>query len=345
VKNRLFITLTDVKGSRQFTMLRPHLYRVLFIFLLTLLSLILYPIWLKEHNNQLLFSNNALLEQQHQIKQQTEALHVRHQQLSEQLEQQTATLALNQQQYQHLVKQIHFSDSDILATADRFDVLANQVAFRKMLLQIMPNGRPVRYDRVTSSFGHRFHPFLKKRYLHKGIDVHSRLGTPVVATADGLVTNVQKSVGGFGKLIKVTHPMGFTTYYGHLKTIGVNTNQVVRKGEVIGYSGNTGRSTGPHLHYEVRFGNVAHDPANFILLTLNNFDQQLEKIEDIPWASLMDNMQRVMAIKPLLSSPKIVTSPVNLILTAACTSTVGCQATSIAKAPLPSAGQGMLMAK
>ena len=267
MKNRLSITLTDVTGSRQFSVVRQHLYRILFITLLIILVLVAYPLWLKSNNSQLLISNNALLEQQHLLQRQTAALHERHQQLNQQLEEQVAELALNQQQFDLLVKQIHFTDSDIFSTSDRFDLLSNQIAFRKMLLQIMPNGRPVVYDRVTSSFGHRTHPFHKKRYLHKGIDVHSRIGTPVVATADGVVTNVQHSAEGFGKLIKVTHPMGFTTYYGHLKLIDVNTNQVVRKGEVIGYSGNTGRSTGPHLHYEVRFGNVAYDPANFILLT------------------------------------------------------------------------------
>jgi murein DD-endopeptidase MepM/ murein hydrolase activator NlpD len=345
LKNSLCITLTDVKGSRQFGLSRQKLLRIFISVFTLLLMLIVYPVWLNHQNGSLESGNQALVSRQAELVEQTTALALKHEALSESLTAKSAAFELGREQFDLLVKQINYQGPDILEDADRFALLSNQIAFKQMVLQLLPNGRPVNYDRVSSSFGRRMHPFLKTNYQHKGIDVHSNVGTPVIATADGVVTSLQYTKDGFGKLIKITHGMGFTTYYGHLKTISVDARQFVNKGDVIGYSGNTGRSTGPHLHYEVRFGLVPLDPADFILLTLNNFDQQLEKIEEIPWASLMASMQRLVAIKPQRLSPKIATSTENSILTVACTSTVGCQETSSALTASSLANPVTLMAK
>ncbi len=345
MKNRLLITLSDVKGSRQLGLSKSSIFKSLLLFIFVLSLLIIYPVWLNWLNTDLHTNNQALLERQQQLVEQTEALEQRHQLLSGELAQESADLALNQQQLGLLFKQVNYQGGDVLADSERFRHLSNQIAFRQMVLQILPNGKPVEYDRVTSSYGNRVHPFKKTRYLHRGIDVDSNIGTPVVATANGVVTSLQNTPGGFGRLIKISHGMGFITYYGHLKTMEVKVNQIVSKGELIGYSGNSGRSTGPHLHYGIRFGERSLDPANFILWTLNNFDQQLEKMKEIPWESLMASMQKLMAITPQPLSPRIATSMENSILTAACTSTVGCQATSSAPAQSPSANQETLRAK
>jgi murein DD-endopeptidase MepM/ murein hydrolase activator NlpD len=345
MKNHLLITLSDIKGSRQLGLNKSFIFKSLLLFIFTLLLLIIYPVWLNWLNTNLHTSNQALLERQQQLVEQTAVLEQRHQLLSGELAQESADLALNQQQLGLLFKQVNYQGGDVLADSERFRHLSNQIAFRQMVLQILPNGRPVDYDRVTSSYGNRVHPFKKKRYLHRGIDVHSDIGTPVVATANGVVTSLQNTEGGFGRLIKISHGMGFVTYYGHLKSMDVKVNQIVSKGELIGYSGNSGRSTGPHLHYGIRFGERSLDPANFILWTLNNFDQQLEKMKEIPWASLMASMQKLMAIMPLPLSPKIATSTENSILTAACTSTVGCQATSSVLVQSALVSQGTLTAK
>jgi murein DD-endopeptidase MepM/ murein hydrolase activator NlpD len=333
VKNRLCITLTHVKGSHQFGISKQNLKRLAFFSLFMLSVIVIYPLWLNYFNDQLSAQNTLLERNKQLLLQQTALLSEKHQQLSSEFQSQQEDLTLSKHQLTTLLQQVSFEGGNVLANQERFQAISNQLAFRKMVLQLIPNGRPVNYDRVTSSFGSRFHPFYKKNYQHKGIDVHSFVGTEVVATADGMVSSIQNTPDGFGKLIKVSHGMGFVTYYGHLKRINVDRGQIVSKGETIGLSGNTGRSTGPHLHYEVRYGEKPLDPANFILWTLNNFESQLEKIQEIPWGSLMVSLQKRLVVQPLPSSPLIATSKDTLILMAACTSTGGCPATSSVAAP------------
>ena len=344
MKNRLFITLTDVNGSRQVRLTREMLIRTIVIMLAVLASLILYPLWLNHLNTKLIADNQLLQDHHDRLLGQTDELADEYQTLSARLAAKTAALNLSEQQFSELEKLVNFNTEGADNTDERYTQLASSIAFRQMTLQILPNGKPVRYDRVTSSFGHRNHPLLKANKLHQGIDVNAKMGSPVIATADGVVTSTQYTADGYGKLVKVTHAMGFITYYGHLKKITVSANQFVNKGDIIGYSGNSGSATGPHLHYEVRFAHKAYDPAHFMLWTLDNFDQP-KKIEEIPWASLMASLQKLMSIKPQPLSQMAATSTESSTLTVACTSTDGCPATSAAPVPSPSASPDGLMAK
>jgi murein DD-endopeptidase MepM/ murein hydrolase activator NlpD len=110
---------------------------------------------------------------------------------------------------------------------------------------------PLRIGRVSSRFGYRIDPFSKRSAFHGGVDIAAPTGTPVFATRDGVVVKAA-SQGGYGKLVRVRHAYGYETYYGHLSRINVKAGQKVRKGERLGLVGSTGRSTGPHLHFEVR---------------------------------------------------------------------------------------------
>lgn len=345
MKNLLWITLTDVRGSRQLGISKAAIRRSAFAVALVLLALIVYPVWLNHINGQQQQEHAALLAAHQSLIQQHSELQLTQEFLTQELAQQKRDYQLTNGQYNLLVDELNFNEKDFISQSDRFNDYVHQLGFRRLVLQLLPNGRPTSYDRVTSSFGNRIHPFMKVKYHHKGIDLHSRIGTPVYATADGVVSSLQNTKDGFGKLIKISHAYGFQTYYGHLKTIGVDWYQVVKKGDIIGYSGNSGRSTGPHLHYEVRFGEKALDPADFILWNINTFEKQLEKIEEIPWASLMANLKDLASARPQPLSPKIATSPENSILTAACTSTEGCQETSDAPLPSLSAVQETSMAK
>ncbi|MBD3314450.1 MAG: peptidoglycan DD-metalloendopeptidase family protein [Chitinivibrionales bacterium] len=119
--------------------------------------------------------------------------------------------------------------------------------------------------RVTSSYGYRRHPFLRRVVFHEGIDIADKTWTPVFATADGIVSFVGTK-RDFGNLVKVSHRGGeFTTVYAHLVKAARVEGEVVKRGEVIGYIGNSGRSTGPHLHYEVRHFDRHVNPMKFVL--------------------------------------------------------------------------------
>ena len=111
---------------------------------------------------------------------------------------------------------------------------------------------PLQFRRVSSRFGARFHPVLHRWRAHEGVDFAAAYGTPVRATADGIVARVGREDGGYGNMIEVRHPNGIRTRYGHLSRFapGLRTGERVAQGETIGYVGSTGLSTGPHLHYE-----------------------------------------------------------------------------------------------
>jgi murein DD-endopeptidase MepM/ murein hydrolase activator NlpD len=117
---------------------------------------------------------------------------------------------------------------------------------------------------MTDGFGSRTDPFTGRRAFHRGLDISARRGTPVVAPADGVVVFAGRN-GGLGKTVRISHGFGFATVYGHLDAIDVEPGQQIHRGAQIGLLGNSGRSTGPHLHYEVhRDGNpVKSRRSNF----------------------------------------------------------------------------------
>lgn len=116
---------------------------------------------------------------------------------------------------------------------------------------------------VTSGFGTRADPFHGKARQHSGVDLGSPVGTPIYATADGVVGRAGW-VGSYGNLVEINHAGGYQTRYAHMHKIHVRSGQRIRRGTIIGQVGSTGRSTGPHLHYEVRLNGKALDPSPFM---------------------------------------------------------------------------------
>lgn len=169
----------------------------------------------------------------------------------------------------------------------RAQLLEQTARTRILLLHLVPNGLPAEFKRVTDDFGPRTHPVTKRKSLHRGVDLSMDVGTPVFATADGIVESAGTDTkGGFGKVIRLQHSYGFRTYYAHLDKLLVNSGEYVVKGQQIALSGNTGRSTGPHLHYEVRRLWTALDPEPFMSWSLENYAQLFEQVGDIDWDSL-----------------------------------------------------------
>jgi murein DD-endopeptidase MepM/ murein hydrolase activator NlpD len=134
---------------------------------------------------------------------------------------------------------------------------------RQSLLNSTPNMRPAK-GWFTSRFGYRVSPFTGRSALHTGLDIAAAPGSPVYAPADGIVTYAGYDEG-YGKMITIDHGYGVTTRFGHNAQIYVQVGQKVSRWDVIASVGNTGRSTGPHLHYEVRVNGVPRDPALYIL--------------------------------------------------------------------------------
>lgn len=127
----------------------------------------------------------------------------------------------------------------------------------------VPSRNPLNTGRISSGYGMRVHPILRRRKRHSGVDLAAPTGTPVYATADGAVSRADRS-RSYGLVIYLDHGAELQTRYAHLSKLLVADGQTVRKGDIIGYVGSTGRSTGPHLHYEVRVDGVAVNPIPYM---------------------------------------------------------------------------------
>jgi len=159
------------------------------------------------------------------------------------------------------VDQLHLAST---SQKGGFSTLLDALEGQKNLLACTPAIRPVKGGWMTSRFGYRISPFTGRRELHKGLDIASREGTKVIAPADGIVKYVGRK-GLMGNTVDIDHGHGMVTRYGHLKTALKKRGEPVKRGEFIAEMGNTGRTTGPHLHYEVHLNGVPVNPIKYIL--------------------------------------------------------------------------------
>lgn len=168
----------------------------------------------------------------------------------------------------------------IINTAKRLDILSKQTVVQSRsldeierlatnkaeLIEAIPSIQPVKNQDVTrmaSGYGYRIDPFTKKRRFHYGMDFSARKGTPIYATGNGTVKRADNRSSGFGKHIRIDHGFGYVSLYAHLSKYNVRRGQKVKRGDIIGFVGNTGRSRGPHLHYEILKDNKKINPLNF----------------------------------------------------------------------------------
>ena len=153
-----------------------------------------------------------------------------------------------------------------------FDTLLLHANERELFWAAMPAIQPVENKnlrRISTVYGMRINPVLKKWMPHRGFDFMGNTGVPIVATGDGTVELSQKTYGGFGNLVVINHGYGYKTRYAHLDTFTKSKGEKVKRGEVIGFMGNTGRSAGVHLHYEVLKNNVQVNPIGFFEMELD----------------------------------------------------------------------------
>lgn len=172
------------------------------------------------------------------------------------------------------------------------------------LMQFIPSGSPIEYNGINSNFGYRVDPVSNRREFHLGLDLKAKMNVPVYATADGIV-EVAKFDGksGYGNLVVLQHNYGFKTYYGHLSKITIQAGKFLKKGDLVGYSGNTGLVSGPHLHYEVRFIQRVLDPVEFVKWGVENYTDIFDKEKSVPWQSLIAATAHIKVPVPTQKQP------------------------------------------
>jgi murein DD-endopeptidase MepM/ murein hydrolase activator NlpD len=174
-----------------------------------------------------------------------------------------------------------YNDSElIIKTSEKLDQLSKQLYIqsksfdevfemakkKEQMLAALPAIQPVSnkdLKRMASGYGYRIDPQYKVRKMHRGMDFTAKTGTPIYATGDGKILKVERKRSGYGYCVRINHGYNYVTLYGHMSKINVRLGQKVKRGDVIGYVGNTGKSSGPHCHYEVRKNGKAINPVNF----------------------------------------------------------------------------------
>ena len=171
------------------------------------------------------------------------------------------------ERHNSLLREMHEQTRELtLASVSQekvFDSLYKDLKKQRNLLSSTPSIRPTE-GWLSSGFGYRVSPFTGLREFHKGFDIAGRKGTEIIAPADGIVTFVGRN-GSYGKMIKIDHGHGMITRYGHLQKALKKRGESVKRGDIIALMGNTGRSTGPHLHYEVMLNGLPVNPKKYIL--------------------------------------------------------------------------------
>ena len=199
---------------------------------------------------------------------------------------------------------IGISPDEKLPLQERVDFAKLSSQHMATLLQFVPSGSPVVYKGLTSKYGYRTHPTLKRREFHQGSDLKAKMDTPVYATADAVVEYAgYHKKSGYGRLVILKHNYGFKTLYGHLNKVVIKSGTFVNKGDLIALSGNTGMSNGPHLHYEVRFMTRPVNPYNFIKWNSTNYNDIFKKETKIPWQSLITATSNIRVLKPTRAQP------------------------------------------
>ncbi|MGM0623599.1 MAG: M23 family metallopeptidase [Campylobacterota bacterium] len=182
-----------------------------------------------------------------------------------------------------------------LELSKRVDVARMTLGEKKFLLENIPSGAPLEKVSVTSPYGTRNHPVLNKSSFHTGIDLRGKTGTPVQVTANGVVEYAGYHDGsGYGNLVIIHHAFGFKSMYAHLSSVDVKVGDAVTKGQHIAKVGSTGLSSGPHLHYEIRYVQRTVNPDRFMDWSLQNYEPIFKQQRRVNWDSLLKAAKHVM---------------------------------------------------
>ncbi|MEX1664794.1 peptidoglycan DD-metalloendopeptidase family protein [Zhongshania arctica] len=230
------------------------------------------------------------------IKEENTALLSEQQQLKESVEEKVAALSIISDELGSIETMIGLAPGPDVALYERLDTASQTASEKHAMLSAIPSGYPLADAHVTSRYGMRNHPVLGKMALHGGADLRAAVGTPVYATADAVVELAGASNSGFGRMVKLSHNFGFVTIFGHLSKAVVASGDYVRQGDLIGYSGNTGLSTAPHLHYEVRHLHRRLAPGPFMEWSWENYDVLFTREEQIKWDSLAKTLRKPTAV-------------------------------------------------
>ena len=288
MKNRLIITVSDVNKTKSYNV--HQLVRKFIVFaIIVAFAVIGGSFWFINFLSDKL--DNLKVEKERQINLLTEkgqTLIAQNKVYSMQIQDKVKDIEELSSKLDDIEEIIGLKHDDTSDPIARATLAKMSSAERSYMLQIIPSGSPLKKTKMTSKFGYRIHPVTKKKKFHRGIDLKAKRKTKVYATADGVVNFIEdKNRGSFGRVVQISHNYGFETVYAHLRKTMVKSGDIVKKGDVIALSGNSGRSSGPHLHYEVRYARKVLDPKYFLKWNMKSYESIFEKQRRVKWESLV----------------------------------------------------------
>ncbi|MBZ7939281.1 MULTISPECIES: M23 family metallopeptidase [Campylobacter] len=284
IKNKFTITITDINGSKHFYL--NQIIKKIFIYIIAfvLLFLIFSGFYIKYLDSKV----EDVSKKREELLEKSRELEHSNIQMQKKIEEKAKQYAAIEDKIASFEEALGLEAENNLTITDRLENLKLTNEQQVEILKQIPNGWPIENKGITGNFGWREHPLLKRKEFHPGIDLRAEIGTPVRATANGVVEFAGYSDNGYGYNVILLHNFGFKTVFAHMTRRDiVKAGQFVTKGQLIGYSGNTGLSTGPHLHYEVRFINKTLEPLYFLNLQRKNMNNFFNQERRVPWQSLV----------------------------------------------------------
>ena len=303
MKDRYFISITTIHGTRHYSVRQIIKYVIGAFFLLLVLVFLagyFYIKFLDAKSQKLEHEKRKLAQEKTELERKSQSLADRIRALNLSLLQKKSELEGLSSKIDDLEAKLQLRDEFFQPATDIKNLSLED---KKFILTLVPSGNPVQKLSISAPFGWRKHPILKKKELHPGIDISGFGKIPVRATANGIVTQARISRYGYGNVVRIDHVFGFKTLYAHLRKISVKKGDFIKKGDIIGYMGNTGLSTGQHLHYEVRFDSKPLNPYRFIKWNENDFYTIFQKERRVPWESLVKALTTIPSLKRPQSSP------------------------------------------
>ena len=285
--NKFTITITDINGSRHFYLSQIVKKIALYVASFIILVLVVSVLYIRYLDNKV----DELSKKEQELVQRSKDLIIANEEMQKSVAQKAEEYASINEQLAAFEEQLGLNVDNKLSLTQRMENLNLTNEQQVGVLMQIPNGWPIKNIGISGNYGWRQHPVLDRREFHAGIDLRAAEGTPVYAPANAVVEFSGWNNNGYGYTVILLHNYGFKTVYAHLERRQVvQAGQFVKKGQHIAYSGNTGMSTGPHLHYEVRFINKTLEPLYFMNLTRSNMDKFFKQERRIPWQSLINLM-------------------------------------------------------
>ncbi len=327
MKNRFIVTISDIHGSKQYSVheiIKKIIFFAILTFVLIGVGTFFYIQFLNSkvdslHQKSISYKQKMLhlKEVSKRLKEENRQLNVSKQQLATLIDKNSEKLSSMKSHLREVEEIIGIGPDMNASFAQRVQqAKAHEEETKKkiiqsvqkevkqekisaiqkaLLLNSIPNGKPLDYRRIASPFGYRIHPVTHKNTFHAGLDLPAKYGTPIYAPASGVVVYADKK-GAYGNFILIAHSYGFKTAYGHLSKFAVKSGDYVSKGQKIAYVGSTGRSTGPHLHYEIRYLTKWVDPKPFMFWNLDNINDITDKIDTVNWKSILQQTQKIITL-------------------------------------------------